>query len=82
MMMVKKMSDIQSLFDQQIYIPLTAGQLKELLEGIDDEKPIRIWVECKNDEDVSYFQGRKLAGLVDDGDYCCLVAMYYKEDEL
>lgn len=63
------------------YIPLNVGQLKQLLEDVDDDKMIRVWVECRNKDGAAYLEGRKLAGITDEEDLCCLCAMYYRDDE-
>lgn len=67
--------------EENVYIPMNVGQLKELLDPLDDEKPIRVWVECKNKDDNIYLEGRKLAGLAEEEDRVCLCAMYYREGD-
>lgn len=63
------------------YATLNVGQLKQLLDGHDDDQEIRIWVEETNDDGVTYLSGRRLIGAADDGDLCCLMAAYYKNEE-
>ena len=68
--------------DMGQYVPMNVGQLKQLIEDVDDDKLIRVWVECKNKDDVTYLEGRKLAGVLDEEDRLCLCALYYNEGEL
>ncbi len=68
--------------DMGKYVPMNAGQLKQLIKNVDDEKPIRVWVECKNKDGVTYLEGRKLAGVLDEEDRLCLCALHYNEGEL
>ena len=60
---------------------LTVKQLKTLLEPCNDDHKIRVWTEMRNDNDEVYLEGRKLCGVVDEDDSCCLCAMLYKEGE-
>ena len=63
------------------YVAMNVGQLKQLIADVDDTKPIRVWVECKNKDNVTYLEGRKLAGVLEENDKFCLCAMFYEEGE-
>lgn len=67
------------------YVSLSVWQLKELLNGVeDDSQEIRVWVECENKDGNTYLEGRRLCGLTDDPNdkFVCLVAgLYYEESE-
>lgn len=76
-----KVSSFQK-HDMGEYVAMNVGQLKQLINDVDDDKPIRVWVECKNKDGVTYLEGRKLAGVLDEEDMCCLCALHYSEGEL
>lgn len=56
---------------------ITVGDLKYLLDGVDDDKEIRVWAEQKNEDNKSYLSGRRLVSGSEDGNYYCLVAAFY-----
>ena len=64
------------------YASINVGQLKQLIEDIDDDREIRIWVEKEVNEQI-VLEGRRLIGVMDDPNdkYACLVAGYYKNEE-
>lgn len=68
--------------EEREFVAMNVGQLKDLLSDVDDDKPIRVWVEQRNKDDAIYLEGRKLAGITDEEDMCCLCAMFYREGEL
>lgn len=59
------------------YVAMNVGQLKALIEDVDDDKEIRVWVEEKNEDGTIYLSGRKLIGVADEDEYCCLCAGFY-----
>lgn len=64
------------------YASINVGQLKQMLDGVDEDKEIRIWVEMQHDESI-LLEGRRLIGIRDDPyeqKYLCLVAGYYVND--
>lgn len=67
-------------FQTSDFTDVNVGQLKQLLETIDDDKEIRVWVEEENDDGVKYLSGRRLIGLSDEEDRCCLCAAFYPKD--
>jgi hypothetical protein len=64
------------------FVNINVGQLKQLIEDVDDDKEIRVWCEMKNKDNTTYLSGRRLTGITDEDDYCCLCALLYQtEDE-
>lgn len=60
---------------------MTVKQLKQLLDSCDDDHKIRVWVEMKTDGEGIRLEGRKLCGVLDEDDLCCLCAMLYEPGE-
>lgn len=63
------------------FVAMNVGQLKELLENVDNDKTIRVWVELENSDGVSYLSARRLVGITDEEDFCCLCALFEKTEE-
>lgn len=61
--------------------PLTVKQLKQLLESCNDDHKIRVWVEMDTEGKGVRLEGRKLCGVTDEDDICCLGAMLYEPGE-
>ena len=68
-------------YQTEDFATVTVGQLKQLLDGVDDDKEVRIWCEEKNDDGVIYLSGRRLIGVTDEEDRCCLCAAFYEVKE-
>lgn len=76
--------------DTKHYATVKVGQLKQLIEDVDDEQEIRVWVEMQHEvptengsEQVMTLEGRRLIGVNDNPNdpFCCLVAGYYREGD-
>ena len=65
------------------YATLTIKQLQQLIENCDEDKEIRVWVEEKNEDDVSYLSGRRLIGVQENPNdsFISFVAAFYKTEE-
>lgn len=63
------------------FATITVGQLKRLLDPVDDDKEIRVWCEELTPEGVKYLSGRRLIGLTDEEDLCTLCAVHYATEE-
>lgn len=63
------------------FTAMNVGQLKQLLENVDDDKTIRVWVELENSDGVSYLSARRLVGITDEEDFCCLCALFEQTEE-
>lgn len=64
------------------YATVNVGQLKQLLDGVDDEKEVRVWTEM-NWEGTIMLEGRRLIGVREDPydeRYFCLIAGYYESE--
>ena len=64
------------------YATIKVGQLKKLIEGVDEEKEVRVWVEMTSGDSI-LLEGRRLIGVMDDPNdkYLCLVGGYYKVED-
>lgn len=64
------------------YASVNIGQLKKLIEDIDEDREIRVWVEMEHNEQIR-LEGRRIIGVMDDPNdkYACFVAGYYQRGD-